>query len=149
MFTNFKKNLTRIITNLPGLHVNRKIIVIESDDWGSVRMSSKYAFNELLKNNYAVNNCPYNINDALEGNRDLESLFEVLLSIKNIHGQSLIFTANNIVTNPNFSKIREFDFQHYFYESFTETLKNYPEHDRVIDLYNQGISNGIFIWLDI
>ena len=36
-------------TNLRGKRIERKIVVIESDDWGTVRMSSKESFLELLK----------------------------------------------------------------------------------------------------
>jgi len=34
------KSIKSHLLNLPGWHTNRKIVVIESDDWGSIRMSS-------------------------------------------------------------------------------------------------------------
>ena len=43
------KDLRKGISNIMGWCTNRKIIVIESDDWGSIRMSSKQAYNSLLK----------------------------------------------------------------------------------------------------
>ena len=42
------KSFKKIITNIKGWRTNRKIVVIESDDWGTIRMSSKEAFNSLL-----------------------------------------------------------------------------------------------------
>lgn len=43
MLKNFIKNLS----NIPGWRTNRKIVVIESDDWGSLRMSSIKAYQDL------------------------------------------------------------------------------------------------------
>ena len=69
------KTLKLSALNLLGKRVNTKIVVIESDDWGTIRMSSKEAFNSLLKKGYPVDQCPYNKYDALESNQDLEMLF--------------------------------------------------------------------------
>lgn len=133
------------ILNIPGQRFKRKIVVIESDDWGTVRMSSKKAYKSLLKKGYPVDKCPYNSNDCLESNSDLENLFEVLTSVKDAEGNPAVITANNIVANPDFDKIRNSQFAQYFYEPFTETLKRYPNHDRVQDLYRKGIQNNVFI----
>ena len=55
---NAKKLITRSLTNTVGPILNEKIIVLESDDWGSIRMSSKEAFNNLLNKNYPADECP-------------------------------------------------------------------------------------------
>src|ERR1039458_10679189 len=36
------------------------------------------------------------------------------------------------------------DFQEYYYEPFTETLKRYPNHERVFDLYKEGMKHKVF-----
>jgi len=118
---------------------------MESDDWGSIRMASRQAYNYFLQKGYAVDQCPYNRNDALESNKDLEDLFDVLASVKDNNGCSAVFTANTIVANPDFEKIKKSDYQNYYYEPFTETLKKYPEHNMVEALYRDGIKNKIFI----
>lgn len=41
MFDLLKDTAKRHFLNLPGWHTRRKIVVIESDDWGSIRMPSK------------------------------------------------------------------------------------------------------------
>ena len=41
------KNLLKNISNLPGWRTNRKIVVIESDDWGSIRMPSLTIFEKF------------------------------------------------------------------------------------------------------
>ena len=37
------KNALRNLSNLPGWRTSRKIVVIESDDWGTIRMPSNKA----------------------------------------------------------------------------------------------------------
>jgi hypothetical protein len=131
--------------NFFGKSIKAKLVVIESDDWGTIRMSSKETYHALLKIGYEVDQCPYNINDALESNQDLEMLFEVLNSVKGSDGKSAILTANNIVANPNFEKIKDSGLKEYHYEPFTETLKRYPKHDKVMGLYKEGIIQGVIM----
>jgi len=138
-----KRCLARNLLNIPGWRTNHKIVVIESDDWGSIRMASKEAYLHFLKKGYPVDKCPYNRYDALESNGDLENLFEVLASVKDIHGNPAVLTANCVTANPDFEKIKANDFQEYFYEPFTETLKQYPCHDRVYHLYKEGIRHKL------
>jgi len=133
------------IQNSIGWKTRRKIAIIESDDWGSIRMASKEAYNYLLKKGYKVDECSYNRNDALECNEDMEMLFGALSSVKDMHGSHAKITANTIVANPDFNKIRDSDYQQYYYEPFTETLKRYPNHDKVLEFYKEGIAANIFI----
>ncbi len=136
----FKKN----IVNLPGWRTNRKIIVIESDDWGMIRMASKEAYNWFLENGYKVDQSPVDRNDALETNDDLELLFGVLSKVKDKYGCNPVITANNIVANPDFEKIKAAEFSEYFYEPFTQTLDRYSGRDRVFELYKEGINQRLF-----
>ena len=52
----FRKN----ISNIPGWRTNRKILVIESDDWGSVRIKDKTAYEALKKKGLKVDSIHYN-----------------------------------------------------------------------------------------
>ena len=78
MFAIIKQNLSRNLSNLPGWRTKRHIVVIESDDWGSIRMSSKESFHKLKQARIDVDKNHYNTNDALESNTDLEMLMEIL-----------------------------------------------------------------------
>ena len=139
-----KSAITRNLINLPGWRTKRKIVVFESDDWGSIRMASKEAYNYFLTKCLPVDKCPYNSYDALECNEDLEMLFELLGSVTDVNGNPAVLTANAVMANPDFEKIRESGFQKYHYEPFTKTLERYPAHDRVYDLYKKGISEKLF-----
>jgi hypothetical protein len=138
------KAFTRNIVNIPGWSTRRKIIVFESDDWGSIRMSSKQHRNTLIKKGFSLENQSFNMFDALESNDDLIALYDVLRKHNDATGRHPVFTAVSIVGNPNFDKIKDGKYQQYHYEPFTETLKRYRNHDKVIDLYKLGISERLF-----
>lgn len=140
-----KKIISNNLVNILGWRTNRKIVVIESDDWGSIRMSNVGAYNKLLLKGYRVDQSPYNKYDSLESNEDLIQLFNVLNSVKGFDGKPAKFTINNIVANPDFKKIKKSNFQEYFWEPFTKTLERYPAHDKVMPLYRQGIEQGVIM----
>jgi hypothetical protein len=143
MIVKTRQIITRNLLNIPGWRTKRKIVVIESDDWGSIRMASKEAYNYFLKLGYPVDECTYNRFDSLESNDDLELLFNVLSSVKDKNGNPAIITANSLVANPDFERIKNDNFSTYYFEPFTETLKKYPYHDRVYSLYQQGINEKV------
>ena len=139
------KNILRNISNIPGWSSKRKIIVIESDDWGSIRMSSKESFHRLKLAGISVHKNHYNTNDGLESNQDMEMLMDVLLNHIDSSGRNPVITGLNIVANPDFEKIYENQFTRYEYESFTKTCQKYPHHDKVHDLWKKGIKQRLMV----
>ena len=77
---NLKQIISRNLINISGFRTKRKIVVFESDDWGSIRMPSKEVFKTLSNNGIQVEKSPYCKFDGLESNLDLESLFDLLTS---------------------------------------------------------------------
>lgn len=138
------KTLKHNLINLPGWRTNRKIVVIESDDWGSIRMPSREVYEALIEKGIRIDNLSYNRFDALACEADLELLFEVLHSVKDKNQNPAVITANTIVANPDFEKIKANNFQEYYYEPFTETLKRYPNHQKSFELWRQGINSCVF-----
>lgn len=138
-----KQHITRNLLNIPGWQSNQKFVVIESDDWGTIRMESKTALSRLKEKGYPVDICPYGRNDALESNEDLYQLFDLLTSIRGEDGKPVKLTVNNIVANPDFESIEKSGFQNYYWEPFTTTLKRYPQHEQVFSIYKQGIAQGL------
>ena len=53
---NINQYISRTLLNLPGFHTNRKIVVIESDDWGSIRMPSREIYDFLIRQGHKVDN---------------------------------------------------------------------------------------------
>jgi hypothetical protein len=136
----FKQNLI----NLPGWHTKRKLVVFESDDWGSIRVSSKDAYNKFLSLGIPVNSCPYNSNDALETNEDIHKLASTLKQYKDSKGHHPIITMNSLTANPDFEKIKSTNYRSYFFEPSIETLSKNTKSNNVRSLILEGISEGYF-----
>lgn len=132
----------RYINERRGWTTDRKIIVIESDDWGAIRMPNKKVYNRMLKNGVRVDKCNYCINDTIADKTDLEHLFQTLTSIKNANGQSPKITANTIVANPDFDKIKKDNYEIYHFETIEETFKRYP--NRSLKCWNEGVEYNVF-----
>ncbi|MBP3763134.1 MAG: hypothetical protein J6I49_04535 [Bacteroidales bacterium] len=123
--------------------LQRPVVVIESDDWGSIRMPSPTVLKELkAKGHRYFDHIGYDRYDTLASNTDLEVLIEALNSVKDSEGNAAKLTMNCVVANPDFDKIRHSGFQEYHYELFTETLRRYPHHDRSFALWKEGMKQG-------
>src|SRR5690606_18095818 len=122
----------------------RKIVVIESDDWGSVRMPNKRVYNSLIKKGLGIDKNPYTTYDTLANEEDLNSLFDTLKKYTDSRGKNPVITANIVMANPDFDKIRESGFEKYKYECFLETLSKYYPNQDIFSLWNDGIQSKLF-----
>lgn len=136
--------LVRHIKYLPGWRTNRKIIVIESDDWGSIRMPSKDVYNKCLKQGYRVDNNIFSKYDSLASESDLTNLFDLLLKFKDFNGNHPIITANCLTSNPDFEKIKQSNYKEYYFESIKDTFNRYPKHSQCFDLWKAGKDAKLF-----
>jgi hypothetical protein len=143
-FSSLKKSVSQNLVNIPGWKTGRKVVIIESDDWGSIRMPSKEVLHKFISRNLSLAESNYNRLDTLESNQDLEYLFEILSSFRDSVGKHPVITANTIVGNPDFQKILQSDFSQYHFEPVPVTLARYPGRDRVETLWKEGNSAGIF-----
>lgn len=143
-----KAGILRNFSNIIGWTTNRHLIVLESDDWGSIRMPSNEVFDDLLKGGMdwsSDGGYRFNRYDSLANAEDLESLFEVLSSVTDSTGKHVVFTPVSLVANPDFARIQQSDFTEYFYEPFTETLKKYNGCENSFKLWEEGISKRLFV----
>lgn len=140
-------SLHKHLKNIPGWRTNRKIVVFESDDWGSIRMPSRDAFLRMKAKGIDLESLDYyryNYNDSLESQYDLTSLFEILNSFKDLNGNPCVFTAVSVVANPDFKKIRDNGFSGYYFEPFTKTLEKYYPDQNVFRFWKEGIEKKVF-----
>ncbi len=137
-----RKNLV----NLPGWRTTRKILVIESDDWGSIRIPSRKVYEYLLSKRVPVDSFYFTKNDCLESERDLLMLFEILGSFTDINGAHAVITANSVVVNPDFKKITKSGKTEYHYELISDTYSNYPEHAGVMNLWKESGMKNKLLW---
>jgi hypothetical protein len=140
IYKRIKDNLASIY----GWKTNRKILVIESDDWGSIRMQSKNGF-EILNHEYKIGKINYNRFDALETSEDIESLYQTLKGFKDINGNHPKFTANFNVTNPDFDRIKSSNFQEYSYETFIESYEKFYNSKNTFELIQQGFKDNLIL----
>lgn len=143
-FNGLRKLLSKHYINMLGWKSSRKIVVIESDDWGSVRMPSSKAYNALLNAGVPVDKSRYTKWDTLEQVSDLQNLFDALSTVKDINGSAAKFTANAVVANPDFLRIQSSDFDDYYYEPITSTYMHYPDGLKVFEMWKrEGIPSGL------
>jgi len=144
MISSLLRKFSRHLVNRQGWSTNRKIVVIESDDWGSIRMPSVEVYQKLLNNGVKVDKSPYCRYDSLASEDDLELLFDLLSGFKDYRGNHPVITANTVVCNPDFDRIRKSEFSEYYWEPITETFKRYPKHAHCLELWRSGFRSGIF-----
>lgn len=141
----FREKLAKNYINARGWSTKEKYFVIESDDWGAIRMPSKEVYDFFLSKNIEVHNNNFDRCDALESTEDLECLFEVLKKFKDTTGNHPVFTAYSVVGNPDFKSIEENGRKKYVFESVLETYKQYPQNGDVMTAIRKGIKEGIYV----
>lgn len=145
MISEIKRQLSNHLVNVPGWTTARKIVVLESDDWGSIRMPSVAAYNNLLKAGIAVNKSPYCLYDNLCSVNDLEALFSILQKHKDSAGNAALLTANVVVANPDFDAIKASDYQVYSYETIDQTFSRFFPNEKPLEMWKEGIDRKLFL----
>ncbi len=132
--------LKKHIINVRGKSLDRKLLVFESDDWGSIRIPNKKALQTLQQDALISKSDPFSKYDTLESSNDFEALFEVLAAFKDKNQNPPIITANTVVANPDFEKIKSDNYHNYYFETFDQTYKKY-QFDTAFSSFQEGISN--------
>ncbi len=127
-----------------GFHTDRHLLVIESDDWGSIRMPSIQTFIKLQESGDHPEKDGFLSNDSLETEKDIMALYDVLTSVCDKNGNPAVITANFVTANPNFDKI-DISTRKYAYEPFWETYRKYGISADMLKLFKNGINNNVFI----
>lgn len=139
-----KTKLRKSIINFFGWKTNQKLIVIESDDWGSIRIKDPVVIQKMASVGVPVEESHFTRFDGLERTEDLENLFEVLAKVKDSNGNHACVTPLTLTSNPDFDAIRSNGLKHYKYESIETTYKRYDER-RLLNIWRgQGIANNLF-----
>lgn len=138
----------KLISNLrniqSGTKVKDRIVVFDSDDWGSNRIASKEDLDALIKSGLLSSDpCVYDRCDTIARKDDLSSLFEVLSKYRDRDGNHAVVSAFFNPVNPDFQKIKESGYQEYYYETFLDTLEKTGEKEEVYNLWKQGIENKV------
>lgn len=142
-----KQIIINHIKNIPGWRTNRKLVVFSVDDYGNVRIASKKA-REAIDRKIAKAGSHFDVFDNLETREDLEALYDVLSSVKDKNGNSVVFTPFAMPCNINFEAMEANNYTEYVYELLPETFKKLSEkHPKAYEgtwkLWQEGVANGI------
>ena len=121
-----------------------RVLVMESDDYGAPSASPRMV-NEIIARwstqhgsipaEY-ISQMKWLQNTALNPD-NLERLYEVLERHTGAHGRHPAFTANVILSAPDFSKIEEGGFKNYFYIAHDKS-------EPIVQKWREGIRRGVF-----
>ena len=87
-----ERNLAKNYVNFRGVSLHKKYVIIESDDWGAIRVPDKASYERMLKAGIQVDKDYFDRYDSLESEKDLTELFEVLHSVKDSMGNPAVIT---------------------------------------------------------
>lgn len=141
----FKQTIKKHLINARGSRIKDKIIVFESDDWGSIRIPSIEVQQQLLEKSLIKDKDPFSKYDALETTADYYALYEVFRKFKDNKGNHPVLTANVILNNPDFKKIEAGNFETYYNESFLATYKNYSGSENAFAALQEGIKQQLIV----
>jgi hypothetical protein len=141
---NIIRNIAKFYFDFRSWKSNEKLLVIESDDWGTERTPELKILKKLCDINKDVANDKMTLLDTIADSGDLSSLFEVLSSVKDSVGNPAVITANVCTGNPDFQKIKDSGFTNFFYEPFYETIQRKSEGEERLSLWHEGIKQSLF-----
>jgi len=144
MITKIKQNLSFYLNSRKDWSTKEKIVVIESDDWGSLRMPNAQAYNNLHNSGMSVDKCAFMKYDSLETAQDFEALQNTFNGIYTKTGKKPVITANYIMANPDFNKIKESNFRTYFRTYFWDYLNEKKLLEEYKSMLIKIMDNGFF-----
>ena len=103
-----------VYLNYKSFKTNRRLVIIESDDWGSLRTKDRSTLLRLNEISSAVSDDQFTQLDSIARADDLAALFEVLNSVKDAKGNPACITANVCTANPDFEAIKAANFEEFY-----------------------------------
>lgn len=123
----------------------KKILVIESDDWGAEVVESEKHFHELIKLYPDAQSDPYCRYDSVAKEEDIQRLFDFLSNFTDHTGRPAGITANTVMGNPDFEKIKSDHFQAYHWIDLEKTLAKYEKQSgALLSLWKAGMDRKVF-----
>ncbi len=140
-----KEKLSKNYINAIGWKTKQKYLIIESDDWGAIRMPDISTYKIFIENCIPVDSLHIDKFDSLESTDDLESLFQVLTSIVDRKGNPAVLTAYHVMANPNFEAIEKNGRTKYEYETILETYKRNSHTQDSFSSIQKGMKMGVYV----
>lgn len=132
MSRGFKNRILARLRHEASVRFQEPVVVIESDDWGLMRKPA----NHLLGPHGVASEWA---DESTESKEDLDALYHVLGQYKDAHQRPACMTANFILSNPDYEKIKAVDFNQYSSRSLKESMG-----EEVIAAYLKGLGEKVF-----
>lgn len=145
MMNNIKKYLIGNLKNIPGWKTNKKIIVFESDDWGSERVRDVKHANKLVEERIItlIQNDKIAYLDGLERENDIEALGDLFSSVTSQEGRMPVFTPFMNMGNPDYEYIKKNEYQIFNWKGLEQTYSD-DGSGKHLKLLTNLISEGLF-----
>lgn len=121
-----------------------RLIVFESDDWGSQRVPSRAVMAGLVKDGLISGDNPYD-RDTLESARDIEILLDTLSSVRDAADNHAVFTCYANPANPDFEAIRNDKFERYTWELVAATHERRGDRREAQSAWRAAIDAGLMV----
>ena len=131
-----KDFVSRSWANAMGWRTPRKILVLESDDWGAIRTRDEKVLRALKTGPNSIPVSHFDTLDCLESKTDFEALLNVLMRFRDCIGNPAKMTLNTVMGNPDFDAIRKNHFERFEYEHFFRSYDRY---------YGEGSAKNLVI----
>lgn len=138
-----KEYIKKNIINFKGKKINKKLLIIESDDWGSIRIPNNEVKKYLAQEKLIKLSDPFSSFDCLESADDYLELFKVFSKHKDINNNHPVLTANMVMANPDFDKIKASNYKHFFFQPFSETYKSYYPSSPTFEALMNGVKQKL------
>ncbi len=129
--------------NLRGRIFDEHWVVIQSDDWGSIRVPQNPEAQKKILDT-SGNLSIFQKFDTLDSIDDWHDLLDLLGSIKDNSNRSPVFTSNFVTGNPSFEQIKEHQFTQFFWDPFYSTYEQFNRtQENTLEVIGQGILRGL------
>ncbi len=122
---------------------DKKIVIFESDDWGSIR-TPPGIIDKFTSFGLDLNRDPYHRYDILESPDDITHTLEVLHSLETEVRKKVRLTLNYVMCNPDFEKISAAHYKTYYPENFSTTYEKYWGSTIALNQVVEGIKQEYF-----
>ncbi len=127
----------------PGFHIDRPLVLLQSDDWGRVGVRDKEGFELLRAAGVRLGEHPYDFY-TLETADDVTAIHELLKRHRDATGRSACMGMNFVMTNLDFEKISKGGFKDIHLMPLNDGLPGNWKREGLFEAYRSGIVDGVF-----
>jgi hypothetical protein len=128
---------------IAGFHVDRPLVLLQSDDWGRVGLRDANGLEQLRSSGLALGERPYDFY-TLETAEDVRSLSTTLKGHRDSGGRSPCMEMNFIVANLDFARMSVDGFRKVHLLPVAEGFPMGWTRPGLVEAYREGIEDGVF-----